>query len=213
MDYPGRLKAFAREAFDATAFEHVWSAQQFQSADGLPCIGRSAHDNVFIATGFGADGLVWGTVAADVVADLVDGSGSALATLLRPRRFTPVKSARGWAAENASVVRHMLGDRFRHDAEAFADVPVGGGAIVETDRGRYAVHRDAGGGLHAFSPICPHLKCTVAWNALESTWDCPCHGSRFRADDGTVIDGPALTGLTPEARDEAHAAAGVGLQG
>ncbi|HHT53851.1 MAG TPA: FAD-dependent oxidoreductase [Clostridiales bacterium] len=37
---------------------------------------------------------------------------------------------------------------------------------------------------------CPHLGCALKWNALEHTWDCPCHGSRFEAD-GKLIDNPA----------------------
>lgn len=37
---------------------------------------------------------------------------------------------------------------------------------------------------------CPHLGCSLKWNAAEHSWDCPCHGSRFDAE-GTVLDNPA----------------------
>lgn len=37
---------------------------------------------------------------------------------------------------------------------------------------------------------CPHLGCALKWNQAEHSWDCSCHGSRFR-EDGTVIDNPS----------------------
>lgn len=37
---------------------------------------------------------------------------------------------------------------------------------------------------------CPHLGCRLNWNPNESTWDCPCHGSRF-SEGGELIDDPA----------------------
>lgn len=44
--------------------------------------------------------------------------------------------------------------------------------------------------IHTFSAKCTHLGCTVTWNPLEQSFDCPCHGSRF-FNNGKVINGPA----------------------
>lgn len=39
---------------------------------------------------------------------------------------------------------------------------------------------------------CPHLGCKLLWNPSESTWECPCHGSRFN-HSGELLCGPAQT--------------------
>ena len=52
------------------------------------------------------------------------------------------------------------------------------------------------GPIKAFSTVCPHLGCIVAWNPSASTWDCPCHGSRFDKFGG-VINGPSPSDLDP----------------
>ena len=60
---------------------------------------------------------------------------------------------------------------------------------------RFALYRSVDDEIRAFSARCPHLGCSVRWNAIEKSWDCPCHGSRFAAHDGRVLNGPALKGL------------------
>jgi Rieske Fe-S protein len=52
------------------------------------------------------------------------------------------------------------------------------------------------GTFMAFEAICTHQNCTVSYNALNLTLDCPCHGSTYEARDGSVINGPALRPLT-----------------
>lgn len=208
VDHAERLRESLRQSFDIDSFEYAWSAQQFTPADGLPYIGASGHGNVYIATGFGADGLTWGTVAAEVIGGLIAGRDSRIAELLTPRRFTPVKSARGWAAENATVIRHLVADRLASpDAVTLAEVGAGEGRIVDLGGGKHAVYRSRDGELSVLSPVCPHLKCHVSWNPAESTWDCPCHGSRFNTDGG-VIEGPALQPLERRELDVAGAAMG-----
>lgn len=44
--------------------------------------------------------------------------------------------------------------------------------------------------LRPTRPRCPHLGCALRWNAMEHSWDCPCHGSRFDKD-GKLLNNPA----------------------
>lgn len=44
------------------------------------------------------------------------------------------------------------------------------------------------------APRCPHLGCALHWNAEERSWDCPCHGSRFK-EDGTLLNNPSTGDL------------------
>lgn len=80
------------------------------------------------------------------------------------------------------------------DIAALADVPVGG-SIDATINGEPAlIAQPTAGQVVAFSAVCTHQQCVVA--AAGSEFDCPCHGSRFDAATGDVINGPALRPLS-----------------
>jgi 3-phenylpropionate/trans-cinnamate dioxygenase ferredoxin reductase component len=93
--------------------------------------------------------------------------------------------------------RHFIAGRLGKAEEASpASLAPGDGRVLQVGGEKLAVHRDEGGELRAVSAICTHLGCVVEYNAAERTWDCPCHGSRFRSD-GSVIRGPARKPLEP----------------
>lgn len=73
-----------------------------------------------------------------------------------------------------------------------ADVPVGGGVILAEPK--VVITQPAAGEFKAFSAICPHQVCPV--NTVQANViGCPCHQSQFDASDGSVIGGPAPSGL------------------
>jgi len=74
------------------------------------------------------------------------------------------------------------------------DIVAGHGGVVDADGKRMAIFRDEQGTVHAISPRCTHMGCTVDWNDTDKTWDCPCHGSRY-SSGGEVIRGPAEKSL------------------
>ncbi|WP_318204136.1 Rieske (2Fe-2S) protein [Streptomyces sp. SCL15-4] len=69
-----------------------------------------------------------------------------------------------------------------------------GGAKLYRDH-NVVVSRARDGSLKAYSTICTHAGCPI--NKLEgTTLVCPCHGSRFDAVTGEVVQAPATQPLT-----------------
>ena len=194
------LEAFARERFEVDGeVTHRWSTQDYLSVDRVPYVGRVTRRSrhLLTATGYGKWGLTNGTVAAHILADDVLGRPNPWASLYDAKRLKPKASAKKLVVENAKVARHLVGDRFAVAKRDAADaLQPGEGVVIRAGLHHVAVSRADDGSLQRVSAACTHLGCLVAWNPAELSWDCPCHGSRFTAQ-GTVIQGPAVSDLTP----------------
>ncbi|MEO8329635.1 MAG: Rieske (2Fe-2S) protein [Candidatus Nanopelagicales bacterium] len=74
---------------------------------------------------------------------------------------------------------------------ATADIPVHGGIIVDD---KVVVTQPEQGTFKAFSAICTHQGCVVS-GVADGVISCPCHGSTYSAEDGSVLGGPAPSPL------------------
>ncbi|MDJ0381365.1 Rieske (2Fe-2S) protein [Streptomyces sp. G-G2] len=75
---------------------------------------------------------------------------------------------------------------------AAAEVPVGGSKLYRNEK--LIVHCPAEGQYTAFSAQCTHAGCVLD-KIVAGHGNCPCHGSRFEAATGKVVQGPATDPL------------------
>jgi glycine/D-amino acid oxidase-like deaminating enzyme/nitrite reductase/ring-hydroxylating ferredoxin subunit len=196
------LEADAKRILPPFEITHRWSGQVVETNDGLPFIGETSASQ-FAATGFAGNGMTFGTLAGLMAHDWATGRRNPWAELLDPGRTTVRGGTWNYLKENADYPYYLIRDRFvGPDAKSLRAVRPGEGRIVEIAGKKVAAYRSEKGTTTLLSPVCTHMGCHVKWNDVESTWDCPCHGSRF-TPAGKVLSGPAETPLSPaERRDE-----------
>jgi glycine/D-amino acid oxidase-like deaminating enzyme/nitrite reductase/ring-hydroxylating ferredoxin subunit len=195
--YVKRLEEYLDDRFDTSAEKMVWGGQQYRPADGLPYIGKHS-DKLWFMTGFATDGLVYGTLAAMIASDDILGRPNKWADVYRLKRFTPLKSSKEFFREQVDNFAQYLKDTpWSADEAAFSELKPGEGRVILREGEKLAAYKDEQGQLEVVSAVCTHMKCIVNWNPAEKTWDCPCHGSRFKTS-GEVIEGPAISALPPK---------------
>jgi nucleotide-binding universal stress UspA family protein len=133
-----------------------------------------------------ADGII--AAAVDEGADLVVVGNRGLAGAKAAILGSVPKKVSEFAPMDVLVARTVT--------QSLGEIGKGEGGIVTSGDQKIAVYRDRKGNLVTLSAKCTHMGCTVKWNPTETTWDCPCHGSRY-APTGEVVNGPAEKPLAP----------------
>ena len=190
------LESWMRERFNAAReIEFRWSGQVMETQDGLAFIGRNPMDadNVYVATGDSGMGLTHGTIAGMLITDLIQGRPNRWSELYDPSRIR-IGAAGEFLKENLNVAAQYVSYLTPGEVSSVDEITPNSGAVMRDGATKVAVYRDEAGELHRLSAVCTHLGCIVGWNKAASTWDCPCHGSRFDAY-GSVVNGPASKDL------------------
>ena len=185
-----RLEDSFRKILPTAQIDHRWSGQVIETNDGLPFIGENA-EGQFIATGFSGNGMTFGTVSAMMARDWAKGARNPWFELFDVDRKKIKGGAWDYLRENKDYPYYLIKTRLAQpEADSVRGLRPGEGKIVKSKDGKAAAYRDKDGNVTKRSAVCTHMGCIVRWNQAESTWDCPCHGSRFEPD-GKVIAGPA----------------------
>ncbi len=208
-----RLIDWTKQRFPIEEVIYKWSGQVMEPLDSLAFIGLNPADNkdiennnnVYICTGDSGNGITHGTIAGILISDLILGKQNRWSGLYNPSRDANANQKKNKSDDSSESNSGNNNQTKKEDNpntinksqnELFIDsLPLEQGAIIEENSDDpIAVHKDKVGKVTKFSAKCTHLGCTVAWNPLEKSFDCPCHGSRFFYN-GKVINGPANSDL------------------
>jgi glycine/D-amino acid oxidase-like deaminating enzyme/nitrite reductase/ring-hydroxylating ferredoxin subunit len=187
------LEASLKRLVPGIDVTHQWSGQVIETNDGLPYIGETS-PRQFAATGFSGNGMTFGTIAAMMARDAALGRSNPWREIFDINRKTLRGGTWDYLKENKDYLYYLVRDRFAASEKSLRAVPRGEGRLVELNGKTVAAYRDAKGVVTLRSAVCTHMGCHVAWNDAGSTWDCPCHGSRFKPN-GDVLAGPAESPL------------------
>lgn len=193
------LESHIRKHFDVAEIEYKWSSQYFEAVDGLPYIGRlpGVSKRTYVATGYSGNGMIFGTIAANIISDEISGRKNKYHDLYSAARIKPIAAFPDFIKNNTDVAMQVLDKWISVESlDELASLSPGEGKVVKYAGQVMALSKDENGALNAVSPTCTHMKCNVTWNNTEYSWDCPCHGARYSAK-GKVITGPASKDLTP----------------
>lgn len=192
-DSYSKLEEFGKRHFAVEEFPYRWSAQDYNTYDDLPFVGKMiGEDDIYIATGFAKWGMAAGTGAALYLSSLILEGVCDSQRTLTPKRYTDFFTGDfvtgSWTMGKELVVTRTYKTNNKPPKEP------GTAAVMSIGGTRCGVYRREDHTLAAVELTCTHIGCGMYFNPLEKTWDCPCHGSRFDVD-GNVIEGPALSSL------------------
>ena len=191
-----QLKQEVQQEFPEAEIRYWWSTRDCITLDKLPYIGQFSNllPNVYIGTGFNKWGMTTSNLAARIVSDEILEKKNRHQHLFLATRMQPIENREEVKNILAQSVKSLVVQRVKPSQLRVEDLANGEGGIVQLQGKKVGVYRDENGKIYAVKPVCTHLGCLLNWNGADKTWDCPCHGSRYRFDGKNLYD-PAMKDL------------------
>ena len=183
------LMQFAEKLAGVNGVLAMWSAQDYESPDLLPYIGRISDDsNIYVASGYRKWGLTNGTLAGNMLSELITTGNCRYESLYSRTRpdflSAPGTAIRGNVSSMAALVKSKL-----EGAGSFEKLEIGEGRMIRFDGKKAGIYRNENDDVTILDITCTHMGTELKFNAAEKTWDCPAHGGRF-STDGKLLEGP-----------------------
>lgn len=171
--------------------DYTWSNKDIMTNDLLPYIGRLNESNILIGTGYNTWGMTNGSLAGKIISDIILDRKNRYIELFDPHRKLNLGSFLNFPVALFSSAYSFVKTKVSKNKEWYSDR-----VSFEKRNGKnVGIYVDDEGVEHIVYNLCPHMKCSLIFNEIEKTWDCPCHGSRFDID-GKSIEGPSNYDIT-----------------
>lgn len=164
--------------------DYIWSNIDIMTKDSMPYIG-SISKNLFIATGYNTWGMTNGTLAGEIISDKILKRENEYAKLFNPKRHNNLNTIIKYPLYAIFSSYALINSKINKNKSWYKNV-----TFKKINGINVGIYKDELGKNHIVKTNCPHLGCTLIFNSIEKTWDCPCHASRFDID-GNVISGPS----------------------
>ncbi len=167
--------------------KYLWSNHDIMTFDKLPFIGLLKKD-LYLATGYNTWGMTNSNLAGKIISDMIMDIYNPYESL-----FSPTRKLKKLSLPETVYggIKPMIENKVWKNKDWYPD-----NVYFERRNGKnVAVYVDKLKKEHVVYNTCPHFKCSLLFNSVEKTWDCPCHGSRFDLD-GKVIIGPSNYDIT-----------------
>jgi glycine/D-amino acid oxidase-like deaminating enzyme/nitrite reductase/ring-hydroxylating ferredoxin subunit len=184
-----RLVNFAEEIAGVQELLAKWSAQDYDTPDQIPYIGRlSGSSNIYVAAGFGKWGLTNGTLAGNLTAELITTGKCRYEELYSRSRGDMSKAGGKVVSEFAAAVGELIKSKFEK-TEGIENLKQGEGRLINFAGKKAGIYRDFDDKVTVVDTTCTHMGTEINFNVAEKTWDCPAHGGRF-SSTGKLLEGP-----------------------
>ena len=190
------LENKAKELYPDCKVLFRWNTRDCIGLDKIPYIGEFSNlmKNMYVGTGFKKWGMTSSNIAAEIVTDKIIGKENEFEEIFKATRLKPIKNR--WELKNMikQSVNSIALNKLKIEPDDINKIENDNGAIIEIDGENIGIYKDSTGKIYAVKPVCTHLGCLLAWNNLDKTWDCPCHGSRFEFKGNNIYE-PAIQKL------------------
>lgn len=199
LDEKRNFKQMLKEIDDLDInLSYYWSNDDLMTVDGMPYIGRleKNNDNLFIGTGYNTWGNTNGTLAGYCLCKLVLNEECEYEKIFDPLRVNKLSYigkiiVNSYYNMKGYIENKLIKNKYWYNKNVSYEV---------INNKNVAIYKDGDKEYIVYSK-CPHLGCTLIFNEIDKTWDCPCHASRFNLE-GKCIKGPSNYDIAYNEEDE-----------
>ena len=162
----------------------TYSNQDMMTPDYMPYIGK-IKNNMYIGCGYNTWGMTNSVLASKIISDLILEKENEYIEIFNPNRFNLANLVK-LPIIMLSQIKSFLGPKLNKNKSWYSNRI----SFIDKNGKSLAIYKDESGFNHLVYNKCPQLGCSLILNEEETTWDCPCHSSRYDID-GKCIKGPS----------------------